>query len=103
MPRPADWTENDSQDNALATATRAAETHSRHVIMFAVVSYGTASTSGLLQVKQGSTVVAEHYIHGADVIPLELYGDVNQAVSAELAASGTGGVLGKVALVGYSE
>lgn len=103
MPRPADWTERDSQDNALATAERAAEEHGRHVIMYAVASYEISSTSGLLQIKQGGVVVAEHYIHGADVVPLELYGEANQAASAELAPSGTGGVLGKVTLVGYTE
>lgn len=100
---PTEWIAKDSDDNALSTASKAAPTNnSRHVIAVVTASYSSSSTTGLLQVKEGTTVIHEHYVHGADVIPLEYRAAVNTAVSAELAASGTGGVVGKVAVIGHT-
>lgn len=96
------WTAKDSQDNALATATHAAATDQAHVIDYVTCSYSVAGTSGLLQVKEGSTVIEEHYIHGADTIPLGYKAAKGSAVSAELAASGTAGQIGKVNIIGHS-
>lgn len=102
MNRPDEWSEKDSQDNSDATATHAAIARRTHVITGVVASYGDSSVSGLLQVKKGSTVVIEHYVHGADSLAMELKVDENQAVSAVLAASGAGGTLGKVNITGYT-
>ncbi len=93
----------DSQDNALATATVAASTVRRHYITDIVASYSAAKT-GLLQIKLGATVVFEHYFSDTYSVHLEtaIVGNVNEAVSAELAASGTGGVVGKVNILGFT-
>lgn len=103
--RPAEWTATDSQDNATATATKSAAGAGRlHVITAVVASYGAAKT-GLLTVKHGTTTVLEAYVVNSAVIPIPTglrNTNANEAVSAELAASGTGGVLGKVALLGYT-
>lgn len=100
-----EWTANASADNATATATKAASTSQRHVITTVIASYGGAKT-GLLTIKEGSTTLLEHYVVNSEVITFPNGGlrasTTNLAVSAELAASGTGGTLGKVALVGYS-
>jgi len=98
----------DSKDNALATATLAAPgEYYRNSVLKVESSYSSASVTGLLQIKDGTTVIAEKYIHGAGAIDFDnIIGHPsaarNQAMSAELAASGTGGVLGKVFLVGFN-
>lgn len=95
------WVASDSKDNALATATKAAVTGATHVLTGISASYSGAKT-GLLQVKDSTTVVFEHYIVNADVIPLDIAIAAGHAVSAELAASGAGGTLGKVNITGYT-
>jgi hypothetical protein len=95
----------DSQDNALATATASAgQNQSRYYITGVDASYSVASTSGLLQLKDGATVVYEQYVHGSAEIPFPsaIIGAKNTAFSAVLAASGTAGQTGKVNLRGYS-
>lgn len=93
-------------DNALATATHAAKVGHKHVITKVEASYKTSATSGLLTVKRGATVVARKYIHGAGAMdfgdPGFLNTTANEAVSAELAASGSAGVTGAVSLFGYT-
>lgn len=94
----------DSQDNAIATATAAAGTNqSRYFITGVDASYSVASTSGLLQLKDGTTVVHEQYVHGALELsfPSAIIGSKNTAFSAVLAASGTATQLGKVNLRGF--
>lgn len=99
------WRELASADNTLATATHAARPGHQFVITKIEASYSNSGTSGLLQVKFGTAVVAEKYIHGAGAMD---FGDpglvnptANQAVSAELAASGSPGVRGSVTLFGF--
>lgn len=92
-------------DNALATATRAAEPGRRHVMTKIEASYSSSSTSGLLVVRRGSTVIARKHIHGAGAMDLGDPGFVastNEAVSAELSASGTAGVTGTVTVLGFT-
>lgn len=99
-----DWTEKSNAGaNALATATKAAASQTRHVITFITASFSAAAI-GLLQVKKGADVVLERYVHNAAEIELEagIRGDDNEAVSAELAAGGAG-ITGKVTIGGHSE
>lgn len=95
------WVAKDSQDNALAVAAKAAETGKTHVITGVFASY-SATKAGLLQIKDGTTVVAEHYIYDSGAIPLNIKATAGNAVSAELAASGTAGTIGKVNLTGFT-
>lgn len=91
-----------SQDNALATATQAAVTDKRHVITHISGAYSVALI-GLIQVKDATTVIWESYVHNQLDVALEIEGTKGNAVSVELAASGTGGQLGKVNIAGYTE
>jgi hypothetical protein len=94
----------DSQDNVIATATASAgQNQSRYIITGVDASYSVASTSGLLQLKDGGTVVHEQYVHGSLEItfPSAIIGSKNTDFSAVLAASGTAGQVGKVNLRGY--
>lgn len=106
MAREAEWTESDSKDNATATATHALEAGARHCITKVIASFGAAAAGKLLQIKKGAVVAAEYFIHNADEIDFSdspLRGNAGEAVSAVLVASGTGGVLGKVTMFGYTE
>lgn len=101
----ATWYAKDSQDNALATATKAAVANQKHVITHVSASFSAAATK-LLQIKHGTTVVWEGYVVNSLVVDLTSAfpaAGTNTAVSAELAASGTASVLGKVNLAGYTE
>ena len=98
-----------SADNATATATLPAPGASlRNFVVKVDASFGTSTVSGLLQVKSGTTVIAEKYVHGSGAFDFpDLNGrpaiNANEAMSAELAASGTGGVLGKVFIQGHKQ
>ena len=103
--RSIDWVEKASADNALATATRAAAGEGRrHVVTKVLASFSAAATK-LLQLKHGAVVVFEHYVVNSEVVEipegLRNAGN-NEAVSAELAASGGAGTIGKVNLCGYT-
>lgn len=97
------WAVSASADNALATATKAAVAGKSHRITAIFASY-SGSKTGLLQIKDGAAVIFEQYIVNADVIslPAPLKITAGNAVSAELAASGTAGILGKVNLAGFT-
>ncbi|KKL97624.1 hypothetical protein LCGC14_1832630 [marine sediment metagenome] len=97
------WIEQDSQDDAIATATHAAKTRENHVVMSVSASFST-STTKLLQIKDDTTVVWEGYVYSSENIPFPNGIEITQgkACSAVLAASGTGGVIGKVNLTGIS-
>lgn len=102
----SDWTAKDSQSNALATASKAAPAAGkRHYLTGVYASYSAAAT-GLLQVKDGATVILERYVK--DTVPADIHfarpirvTDAT-AVSAELAAGGAA-VVGKVAIMGFTE
>src|SRR5262245_53535291 len=100
------WVEKANATALLATATRVAEGDSaitpsattlresagarHHVVVKVDASYSTSTQSGLLQIKFGTTVVAEKHIHGAGALDFGQLGfqnpTSNQAVSAELQA-----------------
>jgi hypothetical protein len=97
------WVVSASADNALAVATKAAETGKSHYITTIIASYSGTKT-GLLQLKDGNNVILEHYVVNTDVISLSSPIKITpgSAVSVELEASGTVGVVGKVNLIGFT-
>ena len=98
------WVEKATQDNAEATATKAADTNRQHVI-FSVDASFSATKTKLLQVKDGSTIKWEGYVYDSREVkfPKAIAMSKNSAVTAVLAASGTGGTIGKVNLHGTSK
>lgn len=98
------WVVKDSKDNAPATAAKAADSAGRsHHVTGVYASYSAAKT-GLLQIKVDTAVVFEHYVVNSEAINFEIPIQCapGKAVSAELAASGTAGNIGKVNLVGFT-
>lgn len=98
--------ESSDADNALATATVGAVLGIRHFILGVAADYSTVQAAAikLIQIKFGTTVVLNIRFNSATdpwfmrKLPVPIHGDYNQAVSAELQASGTGGQLGRVKL-----
>lgn len=102
---PTEWRETANADNSAATATKTAAAGKRHTLAVVSASYSSSSTTGLLTITvtlNATSSTITHYVHGADVIPLEIRGDVNTSVAASLAASGTGGVVGRVNIIGHT-
>ena len=94
----------DSKDNAEATATAAAgSANQRYFITGVDASFTTLDTGKLLQLKDGTTVIWEGYVHTTLYLsfPSPIIGSYGTAFSAVLAASGSGGNLGKVNIRGY--
>lgn len=103
---PAGWIVPASANNATATATKAvpaAAGGKKNVVFGVDASFSAAPTAPvLLQIKDGATVIWEGYVsapvsrqfkRGLAITP-------GNACSAVLAASGTGGTIGKVNLDG---
>lgn len=103
-------TESAGADNALATATMGAVSAARHFLTGIKAGYSAAPAAGfkIIQIKFGTVVQFNIEWDPTKEMPLwfgfpgQVHGDYNQAVSAELAASGTATVLGRVALFGYT-
>ena len=105
MSSQAGWAVTDSQDNALATATKAADGSKQHIISGFSASFSAAPGAfKLLQIKAGVIVVWERYIQSeaSEIFPDGIAIAPSGAASAELAASGTGGTIGKVNLYGIT-
>lgn len=102
MSRTAGWNEADSATNDTATAAHSAETGNQHVITSVQGAFSAAAIA-LLQIKDGSTVVWELYIHNADAVLFQggIKGTRGNAVSAVLAAGGSG-IVGKVNIQGFT-
>lgn len=95
------WVATDSASAGIATALKAAPTLNKQLIITGVSgSYSTTDT-GLLQIKDGSTVVWEATVYDSftDHFPNGLAITPGTSASAVLAA---GTNLGKVNLVGYT-
>lgn len=100
-----EWSEIASADNAVATATHAGGgAGTTHYITHVSASYEVNGDRGLLQIKDGTTVIAEHYVEDSVVLtwPNGLPVSDNADAVAELAASGTAGNLGKVNIAGFT-
>ena len=97
------WVVKASGDNAAATATKAASP-GRVYYVTAVAAGFSAAVTKILQIKDGATVIAEFPIVNGDIISLSspLAITPGNAVSAVLAASGTGGNVGYVNLFGFT-
>lgn len=93
-----------TQTGALTTATVAAVANANHLFLKCEASYSNGASSGLLEIKFGTTVVGSKYIHGAGAIDAAVFGmknpNQNEAISAELAAVAT--VTGTVTLSYYT-
>lgn len=97
----AGWVVKDSKDDAIATAAKAAETGKRHIIHSVDASF-SATTAKLLQIKDDTDIVWEGYVYDSREVPFPKGFTLTKgnACSAVLAASGTGGNIGKVNLHG---
>ena len=91
--------------NSLATATASAAVGRHNVFLKCEASFSSSTASALLEIKFGSTVKYSKYIHGAGAADAGVLGhenpDANEAISAELAAGGSG-VTGAVTLTFYT-
>lgn len=97
------WYATDRKDNALATATKAAEANTRQVITGIYAAFSGTATKTLV-IKEGATVkLTLDVVNSLTLDGLELEFASGAAVSAELTASGTAGIFGSVVLNGYSK
>lgn len=101
---PAGWLARGEADNALATATKAAEVGLQHIVYGVTAGFSGAAAGKLLTIKDGTTVIFQAYVTNQLAIhfPRGLAITPGAACSAELAASGTGAMLGEVDLHGIT-
>lgn len=96
------WYATDRKDNATATTSIAAEPLSNHVITAIHAAYSGAKT-GTLVIKEDTTAkITLEVVNSLDLDGLNIELGEGKAISAELSASGTGGVYGSVLLNGYT-
>ena len=100
--RNAGWIVTDSKTNATATAAKAADASKQHIVKQLSASF-SASTTALLQLKDGNTPVWEGYVVDSAVIEFSegIAITFGNACSAVLAAGGAG-VVGKVNMHGIT-
>lgn len=101
---PAGWSVTASADNGMATAAKAAAAGKKHIVFGVSADYSAAVVGKLLQIKDGTNVIWQTYVHNSfqATFPRGLAATTGNAVSAELAASGTGGTVGVVSLHGVT-
>jgi hypothetical protein len=111
LPLTAGWTQESADaDNATATATKAATGAVQHKALGLYADYSAAPTAGwkTITLKRGTTTIAtfrhDFASHGAFslTLPVALSAGYTEALSAELQASGTLGVLGRVKIFGIT-
>jgi len=97
------WIEKASGDNAVITATKAAVVSKSHYISAILAGY-TKEATGLLTIKDGTTIKAEYPVYNSDIIvlPVPIKCTAGNAVSVTLTASGASGNIGKLNLVGFT-
>lgn len=97
------WWAADRKDNAVATATKAADTSQKQIITAIYAAYSGTKT-GILTIKEGTTTkITLDVVNSLSLEGLELEFAAGTAVSAELSASGTATVYGSVLLNGYTQ
>jgi hypothetical protein len=95
-----------SADNAIATATIAARGAGLRAIVTQIIGgFSNNTTVGTVTVKRGTTTVfvlpfTGNFNINLHIVPLK--GNENEAVTAAISASGAGGVIGHVALLGFA-
>lgn len=101
-PRPATWTEADSQAAGAAQASHAAEGDNRHYVTHIAASFSSTEAGALLTLTDGATVIMRWYVYDSIVIDFAspVAGSRGNAVVADLAA-GTG--TGVVSMAGFSQ
>ncbi len=102
LPR-AGWSETDTGTNAEANAVHAAVSGKQFFVTRVQASFSAAPAAGaLLQILDGSTTVWEGYVSDINGIDRGVKIPITKgaAATAKLAASGTGGVIGKVNIQG---
>jgi hypothetical protein len=101
-----DWVVSTSADNALATATKAADPMRCHYVVGYVAGFSGA-VQKVASLKAGGATLLSIPIkdagNGLVIFPRPIKFGRNQSVSLELPASGTAGILGYVALIGFSK
>lgn len=98
----SEWVENATADDAVATASRAAESGKTHYITAIIASY-SATSEGQVNVKDGGSSIFTVDCYDDLIIPLKpLRITPGNAVSAELDASGGAGNVGTITLIGYT-
>lgn len=98
------WIATGTATNATATATKAAATGKTHYVTSVSGAFSAAAIF-LLQLKEGTNVIGEWYVHNSFSISFGkagIPGSRGGAVSAELSAGGVG-VIGKVNITGFSD
>jgi hypothetical protein len=99
------WVETANADNAVALVTRAAPTGGlAHRITSISGSFSGSVAGALLTLKQGAVEIGRWYVYDAFALPFvsPIDIDAETAVSLELAASGSLGVIGAVTMTGYT-
>lgn len=104
-PRQADFTVTANADNAAATATRAAVTDRQHFVTGISGCFSAAVAGARLELREGATVLQDFAVHNqfSEDFAHPIAIARGAACSAVLAASGTGGTVGRVNLRGYSK
>ena len=97
------WSETTVADDATAIATRAAASGKAHYLTSVSASY-SVTNSGLLELKDGTTVLGSYHVYDSRDIPFPkpLRVTTGASVSVELAASGTPGQDGSVVITGFT-
>lgn len=107
MDQAAEKYDSDSQDNAAATATIPDPGGAGCVFVSHISASFSAAPSSpvLLQLKEATTVLMEWYVSTAEGLQIVFENPIklkaSNAANAVLAASGTGGTVGKVNIAGF--
>lgn len=104
--RCSDWIAVDSDDNSASNATQAApDSGQSHYVTGISGGYSGAVAGALLQLKDDTTVIATFPVHNSfsETFPSPIQISAGKPTTATLAASGSGGVVGYVNLIGYTK
>ncbi|MHA1754690.1 MAG: hypothetical protein ACTSYR_04150 [Candidatus Odinarchaeia archaeon] len=97
------WSVTATADNDVATATKTAEEGKSHYITSISGSFSAAAIQ-LMELKDDTDTIGNYHVHNQrDIVfakPVKI--TAGNAVSLTLAASGSGGVIGAVTLVGFT-
>lgn len=95
------WIVTATGDNAIATATKAAEAGKSHYVVAISATYNDSTINNLVALKDGANTVGNFHV-GNIVFSKPLKLTAGNAVSVSLPASGTLGKVGAVTIVGFT-